>query len=252
VRRSVVAFAWLLVLPAILIAADAPEARPRRSAKGWELFSWKDPRGTLHYALVQSGAFDYTFAQVLGHDSSTDLDVVRRQLEQLASGEHVRWSTSIRGPRKLRNAELTAPDPQIVRELEPFCAARGLAWIAATGLVPEVPLPPGPEEIQLRLYSLAQDGGIVYAIWSSRRTDPPPSLAQLLEYGRHADSLDELAAACAELRGVILVASAVTGPAVAETARVRALTVDDVAELRRRCERPGVLKLKNETTRDRS
>ncbi len=88
----VVAIGCLLALPAVSLAKEKREAKPR--FKGVELYSWKDKDGNWKFALL-----DGTNAQKTEQDVKSDPDVLAgadaltKSLRLLAEGEEVFWGS---------------------------------------------------------------------------------------------------------------------------------------------------------------
>lgn len=107
--------------------------------KGYELYSWQ-MEGTWTFALVPGTNRIKTYDEIASSDTRVQgLEALRRELDQLASGEQVFWSEG-----RVPNTAL--PPDDVIEDVRAYCEQRGirLEVLFAAHPAPDPTLTPAP------------------------------------------------------------------------------------------------------------
>ena len=90
-----------------------------RSMKGYELYSWQT-QGAWHFSLLVGTNRLKTFEEVSSPEVRVQgIEALKRELDELAEGEHVFWSEQ-RVPRT------SLPPDEIIDAIHVYCRERGI------------------------------------------------------------------------------------------------------------------------------
>jgi len=100
-------------------STEAPEDSPVRTLKGYELYSWQI-EGDWYFALVLGTNRLKTYDEITSVDMRVQgIEALKRELDQLPTGERVLWSTR-------HIPDMTLPPDEIIDEASAYCEQIGV------------------------------------------------------------------------------------------------------------------------------
>lgn len=107
-----------------LAVAQSNESKLARSMKGYELYSWRTPKGWSFSLLVGTNRLKKYAEATSPKVRLNGIAAIKRKLSQLPAGEQVFLASK-------RFREMALPPKEIVDELSAYCEQRGINLVRA-------------------------------------------------------------------------------------------------------------------------